>query len=149
MSSSNSESCPKNSAVVSGADSDAGPHGAEEIYAGKHLIADFWAPRYLTDAVKIETALKDAAAAAGAKLLSVHVHRFSGAGGVTGVALLAESHISVHTWPEHDYAAFDIFMCSSADPGLALDVLRTVFLPEREDVRELIRGCMAPIPADN
>jgi len=112
--------------------------------AGRHFIVDFWAARYLTDALRIESALKEAASVAGAELLHTHMHRFSGAGGVTGVALLAESHISVHTWPELDFAAFDLFMCNSADPGPALDLLRSVFQPAREEVRILIRGEQKP-----
>jgi len=49
-------------------------------------------------------------------LLHIHLHHFSHNGGVSGVAVLAESHISVHTWPERDYAAIDVFMCGHTSP---------------------------------
>jgi len=97
---------------------------------GKHLIADFSGALYQTDIKKIEHALKAAAQAAGAVVLNVVVHRFPQSDGVTGVAILAESHISVHTWPEHNYIAFDIFMCGNSDPQTALDWLRDFFEPK-------------------
>ena len=53
----------------------------------------------------------------------IHLHKFSPQG-VSGVAVLAESHISVHTWPERRYGAFDVFMCGDAEPHRAVDVLR-------------------------
>jgi len=67
-------------------------------YAGEHLIVDLWKCDYL------EAALSSAAIAANATVLQSWMHSVPG-GGVTGVVLLAESHISIHTWPEHDYAA--------------------------------------------
>ena len=57
-----------------------------------------------------------------------------------GVAVLAESHISVHTWPEREYAVFDVFMCGACDPLLALPVLREAFRPDRVTVGEQKRG---------
>ena len=51
--------------------------------------------------------------------------------GISGVAVLAESHVSVHTWPERGYAAFDIFMCGNADPHKAYSVLEQAFAPKR------------------
>jgi S-adenosylmethionine decarboxylase len=71
----------------------------------------------------VETALRGAASAAGATLLEVRLHSFGAGQGVTGVAMLAESHISIHTWPEHGYAAVDIFLCAprhELDAGLAV-----------------------------
>jgi S-adenosylmethionine decarboxylase len=59
---------------------------------------------------------------------------------VTGVALLAESHITVHTWPELGYGAFDIFMCGEADPWRAVAVLKRAFATDRVSVTELRRG---------
>src|SRR3546814_1139583 len=74
-------------------------------FAGTHLIIDLWGAKRLNEIEHIEAALKDCVAAAGATLLHVHLHHFSPNGGVSGVAVLAESHISIHTWPECDYAA--------------------------------------------
>lgn len=108
--------------------------------AGRHLILDFWGAKHLNDVSVVDGALKDAAEAAGAVVLHTYVHAFSETDGVTGVALLAESHISVHTWPEHDYAAFDLFMCGDAEPEKAVAVLKAVFEPQHVEVQELIRG---------
>ena len=54
--------------------------------------------------------------------------------------MLAESHISVHTWPECGYAAFDVFMCGDAEPHKAVDVLKAAFGPSRVVVTEHLRG---------
>lgn len=107
---------------------------------GKHLIVDIWGARNLDSVPIMEQALRDAAQAAGAVLLHTHVHGFEGGNGVTGVALLAESHISVHTWPERQFAAFDLFMCGDARPEAAVALLREVFQPERLESREILRG---------
>ena len=56
------------------------------------------------------------------------------------MAVLAESHISVHTWPERDFGAFDIFMCGDAQPELAIEVLKHHFQPESVHVQEFLRG---------
>jgi len=109
-------------------------------HAGRHFIVDFWGGRFFKDITRIEQALKDAAKEACAHLLHIHLHKFSNDGGVTGVALLAESHISVHTWPEHEYAAFDVFMCGSSKPENAVSLLKDVFKPSRVEVKEILRG---------
>ena len=75
----------------------------------------------------IDAALKEAAIIAGATILHSHFHHFSPNGGVSGVLVLAESHISIHTWPERDFAALDIFMCGACDPHLAIPVLKRAF----------------------
>ena len=110
------------------------------VYAGTHVLADFWGATNLDDAERMERALREAALACGATILHVHVHEFATNGGVSGVAVLAESHISVHTWPEREYAAFDVFMCGACDPLLALPVLREAFRPDRVTVGEQKRG---------
>jgi len=94
----------------------------------------------LDDTLAIEKALREAADIAGAVLLHIHLHKFSEGGGVTGVALLAESHISVHTWPELNYAAFDIFMCGTSKPEKSLAYLQECFVPERYEIKEILRG---------
>lgn len=91
---------------------------------GLHLIADLEGASRLGDADWIEGALRDAATAANATVLDVRLHRFGPEQGVTGVALLAESHISIHTWPETGVAAIDVFVCGArADPRAALAVI--------------------------
>ncbi len=89
---------------------------------GLHLIADIAGAEGIDDCTRIETALVAAAAAARVTVLDVRLHHFGEGNGVTGVVLLAESHISIHTWPEHGLAAVDIFVCgpnASAEAALA------------------------------
>jgi S-adenosylmethionine decarboxylase len=109
-------------------------------FAGSHLILDLWGASDLDDEAKIERALKEAVTAAGATLLHIHLHKFSPNGGVSGVAVLAESHISVHTWPEKGFAAFDVFMCGEAQPLKTIAVLEAAFRPDRVVVGEHKRG---------
>jgi S-adenosylmethionine decarboxylase len=109
-------------------------------FAGMHLIVDLWDAQGLDDEDRIQQAMKDAVKAAGATLLHIHTHVFTPNGGVSGVAVLSESHISVHTWPEKGFAAFDIFMCGDAQPELAVPVLKAAFKPKRTVVGEHKRG---------
>lgn len=95
-----------------------------EIYAGSHILADLWGADRLGDIKYIEEAMRKAVEVCGATLLHIHLHHFGDGYGVSGIAVLAESHISVHTWPERGFAAFDIFMCGSCDPELALPILQ-------------------------
>ena len=106
---------------------------------GTHLIIDVFDGVGLDDPARIEAALRRAVSAADATLLDLHLHRFAPQG-VTGVAMLAESHITVHTWPEKAYGAFDTFMCGAADPWAVVDVLAKAFQTENVQVRALSRG---------
>jgi S-adenosylmethionine decarboxylase len=112
-------------------------------YAGAHLIVDMWGAAHLDDLGFVERALHAAADAAGATTLDARLHHFSPSRGVTGVLILAESHISIHTWPEHGFAAADIFMCGDCRPHDAVAVLRGAFAPERVQVSELKRGVVS------
>lgn len=111
-----------------------------QTYAGAHLLVDFWGGSRLDDVELMTDVLRKAAEAADATVLHVHVHEFGGEGGVSGVAVLAESHISVHTWPELDYAAFDVFMCGKCRPEKAVAVLERYFRPDRAEISEQKRG---------
>lgn len=111
-------------------------------YAGVHLIIDLFGASNLDSLEHMEEALREAVNAAGATLLHIHLHHFTPNGGISGVAVLAESHISVHTWPERQFAAFDVFMCGDARPADAVPVLEQFFSPSRVDVKEYIRGKM-------
>jgi S-adenosylmethionine decarboxylase len=110
------------------------------LFAGTHLIVDLWQATNLDDLPLVEQALRDAAARAGATLLNIVLHHFSPNGGISGVAVLAESHISIHTWPELSYAAVDVFMCGNAQPHKAIEVLTGVFMPGLVTLAEHKRG---------
>ena len=115
------------------------------MYTGTHLLADLTGCTGLDDAARVERALRDAVAAARATLLDVRLHHFGPGQGVTGVALLAESHLSIHTWPEHGYAAVDIFLCGGRhDLDAALAALTTAFQAGGCDERRIARGFGLP-----
>ena len=112
-------------------------------FAGRHLLVDLWGAEHLTDIDYIEQALRKAAEAANATVLDVKLHQFSDSGGVSGVAILAESHISIHTWPERDYAALDVFMCGACNPHNSLPILKAAFAAKSVTVNETRRGIVA------
>ncbi|MDZ7709794.1 MAG: adenosylmethionine decarboxylase [Roseovarius sp.] len=109
------------------------------VFAGTHLIIEVAGGHGLDDEARIQQAFRDCVDTCGATLLHIHTHKFSPQG-VSGVAVLAESHISVHTWPEIGYGAFDVFMCGDARPWLAVDVLKSAFGTGDVRVTELRRG---------
>ncbi len=111
-------------------------------YAGIHIIIEFWDCSILESMDKIRKALLASAKAAGATILSIKLHKFEG-GGVSGVAVLSESHISVHTWPEYKYAALDIFTCGkTVKPHKAIPVLKKHFKPLRTQLMDVKRGIL-------
>jgi S-adenosylmethionine decarboxylase len=109
---------------------------------GSHILADFYGVTsgLLSNGGALESLLCGAAVDAGAQVLSSHFHSFGSAHGVTGVVLLAESHISIHTWPESDFAALDIFMCGAADPHRALAALVEAMAPIHHHIETAARG---------
>lgn len=109
-------------------------------YAGTHLLIDLWGAERLDDLAHVEATLRAAVIAVGATLLDLRVHHFTPNNGVSGVAVLAESHISIHTWPERAYAALDIFVCGDCDPHAAIPVLRRAWRPEEVVISEHRRG---------
>ena len=92
----------------------------KKMYAGKHLLLDFWGVKFNNSVTTLKKILKNSIKASGATLLHIHLHRFGQQQGISGIAVLAESHISVHTWPERDYIAFDIFMCGDTNPSVGM-----------------------------
>ena len=109
-------------------------------FAGTHLLVDLWGATNLCDPELIDRALREAAEAAGATILHGHFHHFSPNGGVSGVLVLAESHISIHTWPERDFAAIDVFMCGACDPHRSVPALKRAFRPATINLDEQRRG---------
>jgi S-adenosylmethionine decarboxylase len=109
-------------------------------YAGDHLLVDLWDAEQLDDIDHIERTLRRASDAAGATVLRIDLHQFTDSGGISGVAIIAESHISIHTWPERAYAAIDVFMCGDARAHDTIAVFREAFLPGQVEVAEHRRG---------
>ncbi len=108
--------------------------GSVEVYevpgvVGRHCIYELQGgdPNLLDDEAFIKEAMTQAADASGATLLDMVSHKFEPQG-VTAVALLSESHLSIHTWPEHGYAAIDAFTCGDhTNPEAACRSLRESF----------------------
>jgi len=112
-----------------------------DAYApGQHLLIDFWGAQQPRTVEQVETLLRGAAAACGATVLDIRLHGFGDGGGITGVAILAESHISVHTWPERDYIALDIFLCGARDATPALEMLKMQLEPAYSVISKHLRG---------
>ncbi len=112
-------------------------------YAGRHVLIDCYGAQFLTDLTLMEETLKACVEACNATLLHIHLHHFNENDGISGVAVLAESHISVHTWPERDFAAFDIFMCGKAKPENALAILQAAFQPNEMKTNTVKRGLIS------
>ena len=109
-------------------------------FAGTHLIVDLWGATNLADPDHVDAVLREAAIATGATILHGHFHHFGPNQGVSGVLVLAESHVSIHTWPERDYSALDIFVCGACNPYNAIAALKKGFLPDRVQLAEHKRG---------
>ncbi|MGI9149437.1 MAG: adenosylmethionine decarboxylase [Chloroflexota bacterium] len=109
---------------------------------GRHVILEMWGCQNLESVDTAESALREMVVALDVNLLDLRVYPFSPVG-VTGIAIVSESHLVIHTWPEYGYAAVDIFTCGAVrDPKEAVNVLRRLFTPERIGVMEINRGQM-------
>ncbi len=109
---------------------------------GRHIIAEFigCSSMFLDDSSFLEKTFVDAARYGSATVLSSHFHEFV-PHGVSGVVVLAESHLTVHTWPEFNYAAIDVFTCgTTADPWKILEYLQWHLKPAQVSVSEHVRG---------
>lgn len=107
---------------------------------GIHLVVELQGcdPARLNDVEFLRAGLRASAEAGGLSVVTIEMHAFA-PHGVTGVALLAESHISIHTWPELGYAAVDVFSCSG-DPRGAADALKAHIGAKHSLVRQVDRG---------
>ncbi|MBN2809135.1 MAG: S-adenosylmethionine decarboxylase proenzyme [Deltaproteobacteria bacterium] len=109
---------------------------------GRHLLVEFFSCRreLLDDLERVEDLMKEAARLSGATIVQSVFHRFQ-PHGISGVVVIAESHLAIHTWPEHGYAAVDFFTCGAdIDYWAAHDFLKKVFAAADSEVRELLRG---------
>lgn len=111
-----------------------------ESFAGLHVTVDLYGASNLGDIDLVESVMRECVSECGASLLHIYLHHFTPNNGVTGVAVLAESHISVHTWPEKDFAAFDIFMCGESQPENSISILEARFCAKKIEVKVLPRG---------
>lgn len=107
----------------------------------RHLLYDLWVadPTLLQRVEPLRAVLLAAAHDSGATVLADRFHQFEPQG-VTGVLLLAESHLSIHTWPEEGLVTVDIFTCGAMDTALILQRLRDTLNPCREHLTTIRRG---------
>lgn len=119
----------------------------EQRFLGTHIIAEFFGCDHLNDLAIVRKGLLDAAHVCGATVLGTHFHTFEPQG-LTGYVLLAESHISVHTWPEYGYAAVDVYTCGLMETKRAVEHLKGVFKAERVESQTINRGDTRELPTD-
>lgn len=113
---------------------------------GEHYILELYDCKceILDNLLKIQSTLLKAARVAGATIVNHHFHKFSPQG-VSGVIVIAESHLSIHTWPEHGYAAIDLFTCSQAmQLEGAFQLIRQEFKPREMNIQRIERGILNP-----
>jgi len=108
---------------------------------GHHLLVEFAGCEagILADLERVTSAMLQAAEASGATVITHSFHHFS-PHGVSGAVIVAESHLAIHTWPEHGFAAVDFFSCGAVDMDRAMALLRDTFQASAETRLELERG---------
>ncbi len=110
---------------------------------GRHVIVELWGCDHTDSEGVVEDALRAMVEACNVTVRELRVYPWEPYNGVSGIAIVAESHISIHTWPELHYAAVDIFTCGErADPEAAVPVLQRFFTPERIEVMQVSRGML-------
>lgn len=107
--------------------------------AGIHILLDFYGAKNINSMKFVKKSLVEAIRASKFKLIKINLHKFS-PHGVSGVAIIAESHISIHTWPEYNFAAIDIFVCGGKNARPAIKSLKKAFKPKRAVCNEILRG---------
>ncbi|PID92858.1 MAG: spermidine synthase [Bacteroidetes bacterium] len=111
---------------------------------GRHILVEFLGctPEIMNDVMVIEEGMNAAAARAGATIINSTFHHFSPYG-VSGVVVIQESHLAIHTWPEYQYAAVDLFTCGDGvDPWISFDHLKQVFGAKNYSALEMKRGSL-------
>ncbi|HOT47175.1 MAG TPA: adenosylmethionine decarboxylase [Spirochaetota bacterium] len=123
------------------------------MHLGTHYLAEFFNcdRARIDDAAFIEQIMIDATKLSGATMIRPFFHQFSPQG-VSGVIVIAESHFAIHTWPEHSYAAVDLFSCSDFNYKAALNHIRTTIGARHYTVAQVRRGILSgnggPNPAE-
>lgn len=130
----------------------ASPEFAEQAFAkpapnlGRHLLAEFFdcTPNVLNNNALVEQLMAEAAVACGATIVESCFHHFNPYG-VSGVIVIAESHLTIHTWPEYGYASVDLYTCGDqCDPAVAFDYLQKAFQAGDSNYVQFARGLMNP-----
>jgi len=109
---------------------------------GRHLLAELRGcdPSRLSDLACVRDAMLEAARVSGATLVTHTFHHFAPLG-ISGVVIVSESHLAIHTWPEHRFAALDYFTCGdSIDQAKAVEAIRGSLGAEAVSIREILRG---------
>lgn len=114
---------------------------------GRHVISELWGCNLekLNDMEKIEQIFVDAALKSGAEIREVAFHKFAPQG-VSGVVIISESHLTIHSFPEHGYASIDVYTCGDLDPNIAANYIAEALEAETRETLELPRG-MGPVQA--
>ncbi|GKW46739.1 MULTISPECIES: adenosylmethionine decarboxylase [unclassified Planococcus (in: firmicutes)] len=112
---------------------------------GRHVIAELWQCDFdkLNDMDYIEQTFVDAALKSGAEIREVAFHKFAPQG-VSGVVIISESHLTIHSFPEHGYASVDVYTCGDLDPTIAAEYIAKALNSQASEVTELPRG-MGPV----
>ncbi|NLA59423.1 MAG: S-adenosylmethionine decarboxylase proenzyme [Firmicutes bacterium] len=109
---------------------------------GRHVLCEAYGcdPKVLDDREQVENIMVQAALHAGAEIREVAFHKFAPQG-VSGVVVISDSHLAIHTWPEYEYAAIDVFTCgNTVDPWHALNYMLKHFKAKDTDSSEIKRG---------
>ena len=108
---------------------------------GQHVIVEYYGcnPEILNDLAALSDMLVEAARRSGATPVKREFHQFA-PHGISGVVIITESHLTIHTWPEHGFAAVDVFMCGSARPERAVQVIEAGLCPTSVSCRDMPRG---------
>lgn len=114
---------------------------------GRHVIAELWECEFdkLNDVNFIERTFVDAALKSGAEVREVAFHKFAPQG-VSGVVIISESHLTIHSFPEHGYASIDVYTCGDLDPTIAAEYIADALGSKTRETMELPRG-MGPVKA--
>lgn len=111
----------------------------ELVYSGKHVLLDLISHKFAKETDLMEKILEESINVTGAKILAKNFHSFPG-GGFTGVFVLSESHLSVHTWTEIGLITIDSYMCGLCDPVVSAKYIIDKIKPEKYTIKVFKRG---------
>ena len=118
---------------------------------GKHILAEYFECEctYLDNEPAVRNLMREAALKTGATIVGDIFHHFSPQG-VTGVVVIAESHLAIHTWPEFQYASVDLFTCGTrVDPWIGFEYIKETLQSGKWTSKEIIRGILEDEPVSS